>query len=233
MRPWMEVGGGIRITGDGVAWLPAARTVVVADLHVGYELAAQRRGGYLPPVASGADVGELLASITTALDATRLVIAGDLRHSTRDADELERAELTALAHVVRSHVRLDVVLGNHDRGGTLIDGEGMTAIRVGTVDVVHHPPSTAPERWTICGHLHPRITLRDETGASARYRCALVGIRTLILPAFSDWAGGTEVRRLLPGLARNPWRVLPVTGVEVADMGIVVHGSTSVSPSSV
>lgn len=222
MQPWLELAPGLRVTGDGAAWLPAARTVVVADVHVGYELAAQRRGGYLPPVARGGAVGARLATLATTLGAARLVVAGDLRHSTRDVDDLERAELADLAAAVCAHVALEVVLGNHDRGGALVGTTPHTSLRVGDIDIVHESPRDVPPRWTICGHLHPRVTLRDETGASARYPCALVGERTLVLPAFSDWAGGTEARRLLASLPSCQWRVLPMSDGLVADIGMVV-----------
>jgi hypothetical protein len=223
VQPWIDVGGGIRVTGTGAAWLPAERTVVVADVHVGYELAAGRRGGYLPPVASGYEIGLRVAQLATALGASRLVIAGDLRHSTRDVDALERDELAGFAAAVRRTVTLDVVLGNHDRGDALVDVAAVHALRVGEVDVVHHPPSTPPERWTICGHLHPRLTLRDETGASARYPCAMVGPRIVIVPAFSDWAGGTEARRLLDELPSGSWRALPMVDGMIADVGMVLE----------
>lgn len=222
MLPWIEVAPGIRITGTGAVWLPAEQAVVVADVHMGYELAARRRGGYLPEVAGGGDVGARLVELTLALGASRIVIAGDLRHSTRDVDALEREELAALAAAVRAQIRLDVVLGNHDRGDALIGGATSMTLRVGDVDVVHHPPMATPTRWTICGHLHPRVTLRDETGASARYPCALVGERTVVVPAWSDWAGGKEARRLLPHLAPGSWRVLPMADGLVADVGMVM-----------
>lgn len=220
MQPWLDVGGGVRVTGDGAAWVPAERTVVVADVHLGYELAAQRRGGWLPRVETGREIGARLAAIATALGAERLVIAGDLRHSTRDVDAMERAELHALAQAVREQVSVEVVLGNHDRGGALVDLPAAAMVRVGAVDVVHHPPRAIPQRWTICGHLHPRVTVRDDAGASARYPCAMVGPRTVVLPAWSDWAGGIEVRRLLAELPEGSWRVLPMTGGQVADLGI-------------
>ncbi len=226
MQPWIDVGGGIRLTGTGAAWLPDERAVVIGDIHVGYELAARRRGGYLPAVASGAEIGRRLVGLTSALGATRLVIAGDLRHSTRDIDDMERSELADLAAVVRDQLSLDVVLGNHDRGGAMIDGASVTSLRLGEVDVVHRPPRRTPIVWTISGHLHPSITLRDETGASARYPCALVGERTVILPAYSDWAGGTEARRLLAELSPGAWRALPLSGGQVADVGIVLHADT-------
>jgi uncharacterized protein len=219
---WLEIVPGLRLTGGGGAWLPAARTIVVADVHVGYELAAQRRGGYLPPVERGSTVGERLRAMAIEHDATRLVIAGDLRHSTRDVDDLERAELARLEDALGAGIALEVVRGNHDRGGTIVGREIVGTLRIGDVDIVHAPPTETPERWTLCGHLHPRITLRDETGAAARFPCALVGARVVVLPAFSRWAGGTSAGRLLESLPAGSWRAIPVSEGRIADVGLVV-----------
>ena len=225
MRRWIEIAPGLRLTGDGAAWLPDDRTLVVADVHVGYELAAQRRGGYLPPVERGAAVGARLLGMARELSAERLVIAGDLRHSTHDVDDFEREELAELAAALAPDVALDVVLGNHDRGGAIIGRATTGTLRIGCVDVTHVPPMLRPVRWTVCGHLHPRITVRDETGASARFPCALVGDRLVVLPALSAWAGGTAASRLLDVLPPGEWRALPVSGGAIADVGIVLKRS--------
>ena len=225
MRRWIEVGPGLRLTGDGAAWLPTAATLVVADVHVGYELAAQRRGGYLPPVHRGAVVGARLTTMARELSVGRLVIAGDLRHSTQDVDDFERAELAAFAAALPADVALDVVMGNHDRGGSIVGRSVLGPLRLGDVDIRHEPPSVRPARWTVCGHLHPRITVRDETGASARYPCALVGESVVVLPAFSEWAGGTSAGRLLESLPAGEWRALPVSGGHIADVGIMIGRS--------
>jgi uncharacterized protein len=226
VQRWIEIAAGLRLTGDGAAWLPDARTIIVADVHVGYELAAQRRGGYLPPVQRGAAVGDRLRGMATELEATRVVIAGDLRHSTRDVDQFERDELARLEASLGAGIVLEVVRGNHDRGGTLVGRETAGVLRIGEVDVVHAPPTTTPSRWTVCGHLHPRTTLRDETGASARFPCALVGDHVIVLPAFSRWAGGVSATRLLHLLPAGPWRAIPMSGGHIADVGIVVVDAT-------
>ena len=225
MRRWIEVAPGLRLTGDGAAWLPALATLVVADVHVGYELAAQRRGGYLPPVQRGAVVGARLATIAREFSVRRLVIAGDLRHSTHDVDDFERAELAAFAAALPAEVTLDVLAGNHDRGGSIVGRSVPVPMRLGDVDIRHEPPTVRPARWTLCGHLHPRVTVRDETGASARYPCALVGESVVVLPAFSEWAGGTSAGRLLESLPPGEWRALPVSGGHIADVGIVIGRS--------
>ena len=222
MRRWIEVVPGLRLTGAGAAWLSDAGALIVADVHVGYDLAARRRGGYLPAAERGAAVGARLVAMARELSVARVIVAGDLRHSTRDVDDLERDELAALADAFPSDLALDVVLGNHDRGGALVGREAASSLQVGGIDVVHVPPRVTPERWTVCGHLHPRITVRDETGASARFPCALLGQRLVVLPAFSGWAGGAAVGRLLDSLPPDEWRALPITHGAIADVGIVV-----------
>lgn len=225
MQRWLELAPGLRVTGDGAAWLPVARAIVVADVHVGYHLAAQRRGGYLPPVERGAVVGARLADMVRELSVTRVVIAGDLRHSTHDVDDFERGELAQFAAALPADVTLDVVVGNHDRGGSIVGRSIQGSLRLGDIDIFHAPPTTRPERWTVCGHLHPRVTVRDETGASARFPCALIGQDVVVLPAFSAWAGGTSAGRLLESLPSGEWRALPVSGGHIADVGIVIGRS--------
>ena len=221
MHPWLEIASGVRVTGDGAAWLPDHCTLVVADIHLGYELAARRRGGYLPTAASGRVIALRLSALARTVAATRVVIAGDLRHSTRDVDVREREEIASFADTMRADVQLDVVSGNHDGGGALAGEVRQAVMVIGDVTVAHVPPDEAPQQGVlVCGHLHPRITLRDETGASSRFRCALSSGRIIILPAFSDWAGGVEASRLVRQLPPAEWRVLPMVEGQIADVGM-------------
>ena len=215
MQPWTDVAPGLRLTGDRAAWIVAEEAVVIADLHIGYARAARRRGGYLPNAEPPAALATRVLAVTAKLGARRLVIAGDLRHSTRDVDAEELAEVDEFLARLSPLQRVDLVAGNHDRGTV-----GMTArVTVGDVDVIHAPPAHVPGRWTVCGHLHPSATVRDETGAGARYPCALLGPRTLVLPAFTDWAGGARLSRVREALPPGEWRQVVVTGGGVLENG--------------
>ena len=217
----IEISDGLLLTGDGAAWLPSLRAIVVADVHVGYARAARRRGGYLPEAEDVETVVARVAAAAARVGAERVVVAGDLRHSTRDADEAELDDVARFVREVEERIgRVDLVAGNHDRGAR----DMARSIRLGDVEVVHEPPREAPDHWVVAGHLHPSTTVRDETGAGARFPCALVGRaltgpRVLVLPAFTEWAGGTAVRRLRRVLPPGEWRVLPVAGGEVYEMG--------------
>ena len=208
----MPVTPALALTADGAAWLPDAATLVVADLHVGYARAARRRGGWLPGDAeSPATLAGRALAACARVGATRLVVAGDLRHSTRDVDAGEHAEVAELLDRLGAALaRVDVVAGNHDRGASYA-----TSLAIGDVDVVHEPPDAPPARWTLCGHLHPTTTLRDETGAALRVPCALVGERVVVLPAFTEWAGGIRAGRARRALGWGDWTEVACAGGRV------------------
>ncbi|MDQ6827400.1 MAG: hypothetical protein M3081_00865 [Gemmatimonadota bacterium] len=200
----------ISLAPGGAAWIASQATAVIADVHLGYARAARRRGGYLPTVEHPEEIAARVVAMCLALGATRLVIAGDLRHSTRDADKLELDDVAAFrAQLLKDGAleRVDLVAGNHDRG----DASAVARIDVDGVEIVHEPPAELPDRWTICGHLHPSTTLRDETGAGMRVPCALVAQRLIVLPAFSEWSGGTSASRLVRSLPPADWRQLAMT----------------------
>src|SRR5688500_15005733 len=200
MPDTIEVAPGLALTGHGAAWLPDHATLIVADVHLGYARAARRRGGWLPPGEDAEASASRLLDAAGDVGATHVVVAGDLRHSTRDVDAGELAEVRRFLALVGAAARVTLLPGNHDRhAATLYAGlAALTAepLALGAFDVAHEPPASEPSRWTICGHLHPSTEVRDATGAGARYPCALVGPHVVVLPAFSDWAGGVRAGRL-------------------------------------
>ena len=219
MPATLEVAPGLVLTGHGAAWLPDHDTLVVADVHLGYARAARRRGGWLPAGEDAAASARRLVAAARAVDAGHVVVAGDLRHSTRDVDDAELAEVRRFLATVAAELRVTVLPGNHDRDAERhYAGLAVLAtepLAVGPFDVSHEPPSAEPARWTICGHLHPSTDVRDATGAGARYPCALVGPRVVVLPAFSEWAGGVRAGRLRRALFAGAWGRYPVAGGEV------------------
>jgi uncharacterized protein len=206
MREQIALAPAIVATGFGAVHLPDVDTAVIADLHIGYARAARRRGGYLPSAEPVEMIIARTLDMLTALGATQLVIAGDLRHSTRDADDAERAEVAQFIRAVSAAVSVVFIAGNHDQGS-----DAPRVIQLGDVAITHEPPRTMPDQWTICGHLHPSTTIRDETGAGAKYPCFLVADRVCILPAFTEWAGGTEGFRLRSDLPDATWRRILVS----------------------
>lgn len=209
MADWIEVAPGIALTREGAAWLPGAATLIIADVDVAPRAlasAADTTHGE-PPAPDAGAVAERILAIASRLGARRLVVAGALRRSAREMDDDRLDAMNVLRSRLTALERVEFLAGA--RGTPERPHEAAIALRVGDVEVRDAPPVGVPDRWVVCGSLRP--VLRGAAGERAR-RCALVGPRVLVLPAFGG-AAGQDAERLLAALPPAGWRVVPVTDV--------------------
>jgi putative SbcD/Mre11-related phosphoesterase len=175
--------------------LKIGRNIIIADLHLGYEIAMAREGFYLPRVFHEV-VGTLKALIGREKP-KRLIINGDLKHSFIP-EWRERAELRAFFEEISPLVEeIVLVRGNHDVGTLWLRELGVEVVdelEVKNWKLVHGHRLVEGERFII-GHEHPAIRLRDEVGAIVKVPTFLIGEKLLVLPAFSPWAYGNDVLR--------------------------------------
>ena len=199
------------------------RNLIVADLHLGYEIAMAREGFYLPRVFH--EVVGTLKHLLNREEPKRLIINGDLKHSFIP-EWRERAELKAFFEEVSPLVdEIVLVRGNHDVGTLWLKELGVEVVdelKLGKWKLVHGHKVVEGERFII-GHEHPAIRLRDEVGAVVKVPAFLIGERLIVLPAFSPWAYGNDVLRetVSPLLRVYPEdvRVLVPLGEELLDFG--------------
>jgi len=188
-----------------VVWLPSHRTLVVPDMHLGFAW-VQRRRGQLLPVEGTADALTRLAEVTADYRPQRIVFLGDLVHAACDLQPL-RHDLTALARQQAAGPELVLVLGNHDHRLSALLAEWSLAIRtvqmldLGRFRLIHgHEPAPIealepPGRLVLIGHEHPSVEIGD--GIATRMKCPAFAWddRTLVIPAFSEWAAGCNLQR--------------------------------------
>ncbi|MFM8734672.1 MAG: ligase-associated DNA damage response endonuclease PdeM [Pirellulales bacterium] len=182
------------------AYLPAAATLLVADLHLGKAATFRKAGIPVPEGSAQADLARL-ERLVAETRARRLVILGDLFHARSGCTDAVFAEFAA------SRARLDgtevlLVIGNHDRAvGTLPALLGIDAcLRTLDEPPFHfvHEPSTGlaePDRtcFTVAGHLHPTIAIRSPGGDLIADRCFVAEEALLVLPAFGSFTGGQRI----------------------------------------
>ena len=175
--------------------LKIGRNLVVADLHLGYEVSMAKEGVYLPPVFH-----RTINSLKFLLEREkpgRLIIAGDLKHSFVPFRQ-ERLELETFFSEISPLVEeVILVRGNHDVGILWIrelGAEIMDEFEAGGWKIVHGHRLVEGERFII-GHEHPAVRLRDEVGALIKVPVFLRGENLIVLPAFSPWAYGNDVLR--------------------------------------
>ncbi len=175
--------------------LKLGRNLIIADLHLGYEVSMAREGFYLPRIFH--EVVGNLKSILESEKPKRLVINGDLKHSFIP-EWREREELRAFVEEISPMVNeIVLVRGNHDVGTLWLRELGVEIVdelEVSGWKLVHGHKLVEGERFII-GHEHPAIRLRDEVGALIKVPIFLVGASLIVLPAFSPWAYGNDVLR--------------------------------------
>lgn len=196
------------IAGERVAFLPQraawwerARTLILADLHLGKAEAFAAAGAGL----NGGVLDETLARIShcaLALNASRLIIVGDLLHAPAGLtpgliDRVREWRRTLTAQIV-------VVPGNHDRRietvarewDLLVTGSSLVEPPFGFVhDPIDIPPPPAlpdARAWWV-GHVHPCVWLGGRADA-LKLPCFIVSDRAIQLPAFSTFTSGVCVR---------------------------------------
>ena len=182
------------------ALVPAARTLLVADLHLG-KAATFRRAGIPVPEGSAQRDLERLEQLVRGHDVRRLLVLGDLFHAKGGCTPQVFAEFAALRTRI-ADTAVVLVLGNHDRAiGRLPASLGIDACLPSLDEppfhFVHEPSIdvTASNRdlFTVAGHLHPTVSIRSPSGDRLADRCFVAEPSVLVLPAFGSFTGGHRV----------------------------------------
>ena len=181
---------------ERAVWWPAKSTLLVADIHLGKD-ASFRRYGIPIPMGSGQNDLNRLTALLGATGARRLVFLGDLLHARSGMTDSTRD----LVHGWRQrHKELTVILvrGNHDRsaGDPPPDWE-IECVSEPFQDppflLCHAPPQGVPVSAALAGHLHPAVTLVGPANTSMSLPCFWMRSHTLVLPAFTSFAGRPEI----------------------------------------
>lgn len=180
---------------DRAVFLPAAETLVLADVHLGKAAASSVDA----PIDDGSDSLERLRSHLAETTPETVVVAGDLLHSfSRIPHGVER-DLDRLADIVEgAGAELIVTPGNHDALlEDVFDGETTAEYAVADGGTVvchgHERPEAAADRY-IVGHDHPALSIEGRKRPCFLYGPEQYeGADVLVLPAFTRLAAGSTV----------------------------------------
>jgi hypothetical protein len=206
----MEIQKGIEIVGKAL-WLKKSRTLIIGDIHIGYEEALNKQG-ILVPRSQFKETEKEIKEILK-LEPETIVINGDLKHEFKEISEQEWRETLAILDLMSSS-QVILVKGNHDnilepiakkRGLKIVD-----SYLVDDVGIIHGDRIIdLPAKTLIIGHEHPAIVLEEEI-KSEKYKCFLLGKyktkKLIVMPSFLPMIEGTDIAQedlLSPYLQQN------------------------------
>ncbi|MCS7124252.1 MAG: metallophosphoesterase [Candidatus Bathyarchaeota archaeon] len=149
-----------------------SRTLVVADLHIGWEIALSEKGIHVPTQAL--KLLEKLKNLIKTYNPDKLLILGDVKHTVATAELGEWQDVPEFFNELKKYVNeVQIIRGNHDgnldpllpegikilpSSGVVIDGAGFFH--------GHRwpPPAILKCKTLVMGHVHPVIVLRDPAG---------------------------------------------------------------------
>ena len=192
----VEVGEGVWILKEHALFLEEEETVVVADLHLGFEGALREEGISIPKFQK-AQIVERLGTIIDRFEPRTLVVNGDFKHefSRNLRDEWE--EVLEVLDFLETRVKPVMIRGNHDNFlQTILSKRGLKlqkSLNLAGMTLVHGHEVVPTEGRLVIGHEHPILKLTDEVGASLRIPCFLVSDEVVVLPAMSPLALGSDI----------------------------------------
>ncbi len=191
-------------------YIPSIDSIVIAELHLGYEAAMAKQGLFLPRVQLKKEL-EMLEKMLEKRKAKRVIVNGDFKHEFTKGGSRENRELEDMLDFLgRRFEKVTLVKGNHDNfliypakryGAKLYD-----EFEIGSyyINHGHKVPGNFEEieaENIVIAHEHPAIAIYDEIGAKEKMPCFLFGKtrdnrNLLVLPAFSPLSQGSEINTL-------------------------------------
>ncbi len=209
------------IEGLAIAYIKSLKSLVISDLHLGYEGHMAKNGVFIPK----ANLKKILKDLDRGLIHTKaksIIVVGDIKNDFSNVQQDEFNELLEIIKFCKArNVELILIKGNHDNfidrykvpfklktyTGDALIGEYLFFHG----DKLPKSPTKAP-KMLISGHEHPSIGIVNAAGRNERLRCFLFGkykkVKLLVLPAISYFATGSDInlqskQRLLSPVLRK------------------------------
>ena len=204
----VEILPGVRVTNDRCLLLDDGPTVVLGDLHLGYEKALEEEGMYIPRFNTSS-IRESLNRIICRYEPKRIVLLGDIKHDFKRTRYEGKEEVRKIIELLENAADVIVVKGNHDNflQNILCDTDLMA---VDYVDMcgfrMEHGHVDSGKRPVIIGHEHPSVRISGSVSGGVKLQCFLhfkeEGI--IVIPPFSPLSSGSDLSLAGPETFMSP-----------------------------
>lgn len=230
------------LDGLPIAHIRSLKSIVCADMHLGYEGVMAKKGALLPKV-NLKGITEMMTQALERTKAKQIIVDGDIKNEFSTVDQEEFNELYDFIQFARDkRVQLILIKGNHDNFVERYKEPFKLVIhrreaKIGRYLFFHGeelPQGTKGAAMLIMGHEHPSIGIYNAAGTKEKVRCFLYGsykkVPLLVLPAINYYAAGTDVnlepkRNLLSPIFGNAdidrMRAIAIGYGSTIDFGVV------------
>lgn len=135
-----------------------------------------------------------LAVAFSSYEVNRLLIVGDMVHSTENEEWQEFADFLANYPSLQK----TLVRGNHeileDEVYAVLGFEVCHELNLANFCFTHEPKSVEDEKYCISGHIHPAIVLQGGARQRLRVPCFYFNTKQGILPSFGEFTGSHSLK---------------------------------------
>lgn len=200
----MKINKNIEIV-DLALFLIKEKTLVIGDLHIGFEESLNKEGVLVPRFQFN-DLKERMEKILKKTKPEKIVINGDLKHEFGKISDQEWRETLKIITLLSEYSgKIILVKGNHDKTlGPIAEKKNIELKEeylIGEVLVCHgHKIPTSNEfksaKTIIIGHEHPAVSIRDGPRVET-FKCFLAGKyekkELILMPSFNLITEGTDL----------------------------------------
>ncbi len=200
-------------------------TMVISDLHLGYEGVMATSGLFMPRVSLQDITDKIENVLKRENNVSKLIINGDLKHEFAELHRFEWKDVDDFVRYAKERFsELIVVRGNHDNYLKVLlkkYGIEMYESHYETDEfLITHGDrmiiNAFSKRYLIIGHEHPAMVIKDSVNVKVKVPCFLYGrvegVNLLVLPAFSPIFPGTDMLSVPPSALLSP--ILRKTGID-------------------
>jgi len=165
---------------DLALYIKKEKTLVVSDLHIGYEEALNKKGILIPRFQFN-DILEKFEKIFKKVNVNRIVFTGDLKHEFGTISTQEWRDILQLFDFLKDK-EIVIIKGNHDktikylaekRDLKIVDFYNINSICILHGDVILTNKEMKNAETIIIGHEHPVVSFREKS--NEKFKCFMSG----------------------------------------------------------
>lgn len=226
-----EILPGIRVTNDRCLILDDGKTVVLGDLHLGYESALEEEGMYIPRMNTES-IRDAMNGILSSYEPERVVLLGDIKHDFKRSKREASTEVRQIIRLLTEASDVIVVKGNHDNFlQNILSDMGLMAVDY--IDMggfrLEHGHVDSGVRPVIIGHEHPSVRIPGAMSGGMKIQCFVHQKEdgVIVIPPFSPFSSGNDLvvdkkGIMAPALANSNYPDADLYGV--SEVGIIRLG---------